>query len=314
MKLIIENNIVMNQRGTVQILPEEPDDVWFVYNLISPGDFIIAATTRNVKYSSRVRLSLEISITGVNYHRDSSTLRVHGTTLNTNQHVKKGLFHTVEIELNKEFEIYKVWDKLSIEKLPLGFKNAAGADLAVVLLQPTGFAQVYLLGARQTKLCARVETHSNPNKYFENIFRAFVRHVDLSVVEGEVSREQQATHCGVQHEEQRDQGRDGNFSLHEVLHDGTVMNLIKDTKAVMEIKAFKEFSDLLTTDLDRVCYGAKNVEMAHELKAIETLLITDDLYECRDWDEVQVYRVCGVGEEGEGVCVFVEACFRRGAG
>ncbi|KAL6133502.1 hypothetical protein ACLB2K_065737 [Fragaria x ananassa] len=182
MKLIIENNVVMNQRGTVKILPEEPDDVWFVYNLISPGDVIIAATTRNVKYSSRVRLSLEISITGVNYHRDSSTLRVHGTTLNTNQHVKKGLFHTVEIELNKEFEIYKVWDTLSIEKLPRGFKNAAGADLAVVLLQPTGFAQLYLLGARQTKLCARVETHSNPNKYFENIFRAFVKHVDLSVV------------------------------------------------------------------------------------------------------------------------------------
>lgn len=299
MKLIIENNIVMNQRDTVKILPEEPDDVWFVYNLISPGDVIIAATTRNVKYSSRVRLSLEISITGVNYHRDSSTLRVHGTTLNTNQHVKKGLFHTVEIELNKEFEIYKVWDKLSIEKLPLGFKNAAGADLAVVLLQPTGFAQVYLLGARQTKLCARVETHSNPNKYFENIFRAFVRHVDLSVVrcvvigsEGNAKDEfrrfmiADANRLKVKSVENnkqrivvfntRNKGRDGNFSLHEVLHDGTVMNLIKDTKAVMEIKAFKEFSDLLTTDLDRVCYGAKNVEMAHELKAIETLLITDD--------------------------------------
>ncbi|KAL6138473.1 hypothetical protein ACLB2K_063755 [Fragaria x ananassa] len=201
MKLIIENNIIMNQRGTVKILPEEPDD-----------------------------------ITGVNYHRDSSTLRVHGTTLNTNQHVKKGLFHTVEIELNKEFEIYKVWDKLSIEKLPLGFKNAAGVDLAVVLLQPTGFAQVYLLGARQTKLCARVETHSNPNKYFENIFRAFVKHVDLSVVKSVENNKQRIVVFNT-----RNKGRDRNFSLHEVLHDGTVMNLIKDTKALMEIKASRSF-------------------------------------------------------------------------
>ncbi|XP_050379515.1 protein PELOTA 1-like [Argentina anserina] len=261
----------------VKILPEDTDDVWFVYDLISRGDVIIATTTRNVKeYSSRVRLSLGISVTTVEYHKDC--LCVHGTTL-TSQYIKKGSFHTVYIEINKEFEIYReVWDKASVEKLLLGSKNVAGADLAVVLLQPTGFTQVFLVGLRQTKLCAKVESRSNPHKYFENIFRAFVKHVDLSVVRLKVK--------SVENNKQRivvfntrNKGKDGSIRLNEVLHDSIVMNLIKDTKAVMEIKAYKDFSDLLTTDLDRVCYGAKNVKMAHELKAIETLLITDDLYE-----------------------------------
>ncbi|XP_008241440.1 PREDICTED: protein PELOTA 1-like [Prunus mume] len=68
-------------------------------------------------------------------------------------------------------------------------------------------------------------------------------------------------------------------SLHEVLHDNAVMNLIKDTKAAMEIRAYKEFSDMVLSNSDRACYGVKSVEMAHELMAIETLLIMDDLFE-----------------------------------
>ncbi|XP_024922376.3 protein PELOTA 1 [Ziziphus jujuba] len=67
-------------------------------------------------------------------------------------------------------------------------------------------------------------------------------------------------------------------SLNEVLHDDTVMNLIKDTRAVMEIRAFMEFVDLLSSHSDRACYGTKSVEAAHELLAIETLWITDDLF------------------------------------
>ncbi|XWS59581.1 hypothetical protein CRYUN_Cryun08bG0134400 [Craigia yunnanensis] len=66
-------------------------------------------------------------------------------------------------------------------------------------------------------------------------------------------------------------------SLKEILHDKEVMGLIKNTKAVMEIKAYKEFSDLLLTDSDRACYGPSSMETAHHMTAIDTLLITDDL-------------------------------------
>lgn len=44
-----------------------------------------------------------------------------------------------------------------------------------------------------------------------------------------------------------------------------------------KIRVFKEFLDMVTRNSDRACYGPKNVETAHEMLAIETLLITDDL-------------------------------------
>ncbi|KAL6273603.1 hypothetical protein ACE6H2_024295 [Prunus campanulata] len=95
-------------------------------------------------------------------------------------------------------------------------------------------------------------------------------------------------------------------SLHEVLHDNAVMNLIKDTKAAMEIRAYKEFSDMVSSNSDRACYGAKSVEMAHELMAIETLLITDDLFESAEIETTHKYAglVKSVKEAGGKAIVF----------
>lgn len=63
------------------------------------------------------------------------------------------------------------------------------------------------------------------------------------------------------------------LKLNEVLCDDEAMNLIKDTQAVMEIRAFNEFFDKLSSNSERACYGPKSVEAAHELLTIETLLI-----------------------------------------
>jgi len=71
-------------------------------------------------------------------------------------------------------------------------------------------------------------------------------------------------------------------SLKEVLDMPSVMALIKDTKAAQEVRALKEFFDMLSSDSDRACYGPKHVEVAHERMAIQTLLITDSLFRNSD--------------------------------
>lgn len=95
-------------------------------------------------------------------------------------------------------------------------------------------------------------------------------------------------------------------SLHEVLHHNAVMNLIEDTKAAMEIRAYKEFSDMVLSNLDRACYGAKSLEMVHELMAIETLLIMDDLFESAEIGTRHKYvgLVKSVKEAGGKAIVF----------
>ncbi|GKB26302.1 protein PELOTA 1 [Tanacetum coccineum] len=118
-------------------------------------------------------------------------------------------------------------------------------------------------------------------------------------------------------------------SLREVLDAPTVMNLIKDTKAAQEVRALDEFFAMLRNflastlhlikllqivirlivncaDQHRACYGPKHVEVANERMAVETLLITDELFRSADIATRQRYvnLVNGVKKSGGTTYVF----------
>ncbi|CAN1271531.1 Protein PELOTA 1, partial [Linum perenne] len=76
-------------------------------------------------------------------------------------------------------------------------------------------------------------------------------------------------------------------SLREVLDAPSVMNIIKDTKAAEE-EGFNIMASF-PQDSDRACYGPKHVEVANERLAVQTLLITDDLFRNADIPTRQKY-------------------------
>lgn len=67
-------------------------------------------------------------------------------------------------------------------------------------------------------------------------------------------------------------------ALKEVLSDPQVGSKMADTKASGEIRVLNEFFDMLKNDPDRAVYGVKHVEYANERMAIQTLLVTDELF------------------------------------
>lgn len=338
---IVKNNIVLNQPGTAKIIPEEPDDLWLLYNLIAAGDVITASTSRKVqsdgsgkaKSAMRVRINLEISIVTVDYDKASSTVRAKGKSVTCNDYVVAGSFHTIEIERNREFDLTKkIWDSDAIAALRQGSAKSSGADLAVVLIEEDS-ATVFLIGGRSTKVCpkinaatsARSKKSSRSDKFFEDLFAAFMKYIDFEIVRCAViassgsakdefrrfllSEAQRLKLKTLENNKSRivvASTKGKNQSLNEVLQAAAVMSLIRDTKAAMEIRAFKEFSDALTSDSGRACYGPKSVEMAQEMAAIETLLITDDLYSSGDIATRRKYTelVSAVKKSGGNAFVF----------
>ncbi|KAK7856737.1 protein pelota 1 [Quercus suber] len=108
MELVGKKNIVLDKPGTVKIIPEEPNDLWLLYNLVLPGDSITTTTSsRKIHHDSgkittaRDKLSLEITMTAVDYDKVSSTVRVLGKNITANEHVPTGSFHTLTLEKNK---------------------------------------------------------------------------------------------------------------------------------------------------------------------------------------------------------------------
>lgn len=308
MKLVEEEKILPNSGGTINIVPEEPDDMWLLYNLISKGDVIVADTTRKTAFG-RVRLTLEIKITAIDYDKVGSVIRVAGRNLVHNEHVDAGAFHTIEIERNKPFDLKKkVWDSDAIEELR-SYGNAAKADLAVLLIQDVS-AELYSIGKIATTLCANIEapsktnlnknraakskSQSKSNKFFENILTEFVKHVNFNFVSlviiaspvGTEFRQYLLAESRRQKLQQIEENKErvvvvnasGKATLKAVLHEPEVMKLIRGKNGAVEITAWKDLCDMLSNDSSRACYGSKSVEKANELMAIDTLFISDELY------------------------------------
>lgn len=311
MKLTEQEKLVINQPATVKIFPEEQDDLWLLYNLISSTDTISAETTRKVhqfgagKSAVRVKFTAEVRATVLDYDRVSSTLRVKGKTATTSTYVPAGAFHTIEIELNKPFWLRKKsWDRVSIETLKSGCNRPIGADITVLLMNQSS-ARLYLVGRSTSNLCASVDyggNRRNLSVFFENVFHAFRKHVDFTVLRCMViggpgnTKDEFRRYLLSESKRLRLKSFDDHKSrivlvdvdcidkegLKQVLCDSGTMNLIKDTKSAMEVKAMKDLNDMLFDDSDRACYGPKSVDMAQGMMAIETLLITDDLLKSRD--------------------------------
>ncbi|XP_024031002.1 protein PELOTA 1 [Morus notabilis] len=321
---IVRKDLVPDGPGSVKMVPVDSDDLWYAYNLIAPGDSVMAVTVRKVireaasggRDAERVKLKLEIKVEEVpDYDKVGSVLRIRGKNILENEHVKIGAFHTLELELNRPFVLRKdLWDSLALDVLQQASDPAASADLAVVLMQE-GLSHILLVGKSMTTTRSRIETsiprkhgpaiagyETALNKFFENVLQAFLKHVDFNVVRCAViaspgfTKDQFHRHLLLEAERRQLRPIIENksriilvhtssgykHSLREVLDAPNVMNMIKDTKAAQEVRALEDFFSMLSNDPARACYGPKHVEVAHERMAVQTLLITDDLFRNAD--------------------------------
>ncbi|XP_039015861.1 protein PELOTA 1-like [Hibiscus syriacus] len=319
---VVHRDLVPNGPGVVKMIPVDSDDLWFVYNLIAIGDRVMARTVRKVlretsggRDAERVALKLEIKVEAVDYDKEGSVLRIRGKNTLENEHVKIGAFHTLELELQRPFVLKKeVWDSLALDVLHQASDPGVSADLAVVLMQE-GLANILLVGRSMTTTRSRIETpiprkhgpaiagyESALKKFFENVLQAFIKHVDFNVIRCAViaspgfTKDQFHRHLLLEAERRQLRPIIENksriilvhtssgykHSLREVLDAPSVMNMIKDTKAAEEVRALKDFFNMLSNDPNRACYGPKHVEIARERMSVQTLLITDDLFRNSD--------------------------------
>lgn len=232
-----------------------------------------------------------------------------------NEHVKLGAYHTLELELQRAFTIHKdVWDSVDVERIRVACDAAASADLAVLLITE-GLAHLCLVGSACTLTRAKIEGNI-PRKrgaaaagydkaitsFYDKVFSAVVRHVDWDIVRCLViagpgfTKDQFREH--LDKEAQRREVRTlllnrskillapassaYKHAIKEVLAGSVAAGQIKDTKAAKEVQALADFMTMLGHDSARAFYGPGHVKAAHEMGAIQTLLITDSLFRTND--------------------------------
>lgn len=184
----------------VILTPEEPEDMWHVYNLIQVGDHLRASTIRKVTTESatgstsanKVRMTLTLEVEQLEYDTQACVLRVKGRNVVENDHVKKGQYHTLDLELNRRFTLFKSnWDSIFQERLDMACDVTQKADVAAVVMQQ-GLAHVCLVTAFMTLCRAKIDVNiprkrkghcsqheKGLQKFYDAVIQGIMRHVNF---------------------------------------------------------------------------------------------------------------------------------------
>nr|CAG4645566.1 EOG090X07BV [Lynceus sp. MCZ IZ 141354] len=272
--------------------------------------------------SSRVRTTLTVRVESIDFDTQACVLRVKGRNVEENQYVKMGAYHTLDLEPNRKFTLTKTcWDSVALERIELACDPTQHADVAAIVMQE-GLANVCLLTGCMTLVRAKIDVaiprkrkgniaqhEKGMAKFFDNVLQALLRHVNFDVIRciliaspGFVKDQfyEYMLQWAVKNDHRVLQDNKSKFllvhsssgfkhSLREILSDPSVMNRLVDTKAAAEVKALESFYSILHSEPSRAFYGYKHVQKANEALAIDTLLVSDNLFRSQSVEERKRY-------------------------
>lgn len=131
--------------GIIAVTPEDAEDIWTLYNIISAGDEVESQTIRRVIQESssggnndshKVKMWLLIRAEKTDADLKAASLRVNGRNIRENEHVKMGSYHTLDIEPGRKVKIGKTeWSGLELELLEQAASAMSKSEVAAVVIQ-----------------------------------------------------------------------------------------------------------------------------------------------------------------------------------
>ncbi|KAI4863925.1 hypothetical protein F4820DRAFT_425161 [Hypoxylon rubiginosum] len=312
---------------SVTLLPVEPEDMWHANNLIGPEDVVRAHAIRKVTtesktgstMSERVHTNLTIRVKSTFFDPGASQLHVSGTVIVENNFVSLGQYHTLDLELNRPFTLWKKygWDSVAKETLSDALKQDKDGAVAAVVMQE-GVANICLITEYRTVLKQRVEStipkkrsssneqDSGMKRFFDKTLSTLIRSIDFSIprplllaspgfvagdfkkyISEEGIRRGDKIMMAMAKEATVVHSSSGHLhSLNEILKSSEVMATMKDMKFSKETRFMDDFFDKLKKDDGRAWYGTMPVEKAVREGAVGrgggVLLVNNSLFRSMD--------------------------------
>ncbi|KYH39023.1 MAG: mRNA surveillance protein Pelota [Candidatus Hecatellales archaeon B24] len=293
------------KHGFARLLVETPDDLWHLYNVISPGDVVYARTSRELKsrgeaarpgQSRRVSMTLGVKVKNVEF--GGRGLRILGVVVEAPERYEGilGSHHTLNIPLNSVLRLVKEeWPGYQVERLRRA-SEAEGKPVVIVALDDEE-ACVALVGGFKVdvklELRVRLPGKREPEKrgealkkYFSELLHALqevLREVKAPVavvgpgfVKEEFLRYAAGRLKGVSL--QAFTVSSGGLSgVREAVRSGILLKFARESRLLEEAKLVEEFLAELSSDRELATYGLEAVEKAAQYGAVERLLVVDRL-------------------------------------
>jgi protein pelota len=309
---ITEKNL---QQDFIKVVPDTPDDLWHLYNVIYKGDEVYAYSSRAIKNDTatsrpksgeRVSAFMGVKVESVSWDKFLGKLRVHGLIIHAPDIIPTGAHHTLSIALNQQMTIVKKeWPKHLLVRLTKA--SEVEKPLLIISIDDEGFA---IAETKQYGYETRVEQRIRlPGKqdadkrveatkgYFKLALDSLqklwsVNHNPIVVIGAGYVKNDFVNYLQEESKELskavvdiKSVNNGGTAGIDEALRSGVLLKAAHELRIVEETDTMEEVMKRLGKGEGNVTYGLEPVENAANMGAIEKLVLADTTL--RDADEEQ---------------------------
>jgi len=300
------------RKGTVKVLITNPDDLWYLTQVIDQGDKVSGSTERKLKIGDsgtdrnvkvvRKKIFLEIKVEKTELNE---SLRILGTITQGPDDISFGSHHSFDLSDNDTITITKEkWLKFQIDKLKEASKAQGSRILIVVfdreeayfaLMKSIGVEHLtHISGEVQKKdqnnevkstfyayLVETIEKYDQKHNYNKIICGspAFFKEELAKNVQGDIKKKIIYSTCSSVDKR----------AFNEVLKRPEIIQALKDERITKELSVVDELLSEISKD-DLASYGFKQVQNSLNQGAIKHLMITHklimDLREKNDYNKL----------------------------
>ena len=299
---IIEKNL---QQDFVKVVPDSPDDLWHLYNVIFADDEVYAYSSRAIKSDTegsrpksgeRVAAFMGVKVISVSWDKFLGKLRVHGLICHAPDIIPTGAHHTISVALNQPVTIVKKeWPKHLLDRLT--HASETEKPMLIISIDDEGFAiaetrqygyetrvdqRMRLPGKQEadkrveaTKGYFRLAVNSLKKLWAQNhspiviIGAGFVKNDFVKFLDEE-SPDMAKSVVDV-----KSVNNGGTAGIGEALRSGVLLKAAHKLRIVEETETMEEVMKRLGKEEGTVTYGLAAVENAVIMGAVEKLVVAD---------------------------------------
>ncbi|MHA1597063.1 MAG: mRNA surveillance protein pelota [Candidatus Asgardarchaeia archaeon] len=305
-------------KGSITLIPQSLDDLWHLYNVITPGDLVSGKTTRRIRKEGelgrasggeRKVVKITISVENVSFHKFANMLRVGGRIVSGPKDIPLSSHHTLNVRVDDIITIYKdFWPSFMVRRIEKAEESTSTPNIIIVSMDDgsccftlvTKYNIVELSSIKVSipgKRLSESSHSSSVREFFGDSLSTLKRYmkeygVRRIIVAGpgflknrfyDFIKDRDKSTSSIMIVENSSVGCFN--GAYEVVRRGALEKIVSDLSISKESELIEELVVRINMNRRDVAYGFEEVKRATEIGAVDTLLILDkflhEMYEKR---------------------------------
>lgn len=306
--------------GEAALVPETLDDLWHLERIVEPGDFAESRTLRSVKLGEKEEkksVFIRIQIEKAEFAKYANKLRLMGKIISgtPEEFVQRGKYHTIEVEKGEKIRIIKEWKAHQIKRLREAEKEAKRPKIRVIVMDDEKALTAVIMGygvefGPEIYNEARKREEKFEEKklaYYSQIAKEIEAHEERYVVAGPgfekdnfrkyLEKKNALLLKRISFENVSYAERNG---VSELLKRGIIGKLMGEARLEKETELMNKLMIHINKEDGLASYGFAEVKKCLELRAVEVLLVLDELLR----NDKKIEALAELAEKTSTVVVF----------